>query len=145
MGKVSAVFMAIVTLVFGLMFVAGVIPNQITDFITDDAEESFSVTTGVGETEAIVTLSEAHYPGDTSDLSAESDSSTDTAVIIMDYDSATREVTLGSLAEDLTRVVTVSYLAEGNDDFDYINDVAKIIVVFIVIALLVLAVRTVIG
>lgn len=145
MGKVSAVFMAIVTLVFGLMFVAGIIPNQITDFITDDAAESFSVTTGVGETSAIVTLGEAHYPGDTTDISAVSDSGTDSAVIIMDYDSSTNEVTLGSLAENLTRVVTVDYLEEGNDDFDYINDIAKIIVVFIVIALLVLAVKTVIA
>ena len=80
----------------------------IYDFRTDVREDSFNVTTGVGETTADVVLVKSLYDDDISTVTALSDNATDTPTVDS-YDTATRALTVGGLQADSSREITVSY------------------------------------
>jgi len=84
------------------------VSDGIYDFRTDVREDSFSVTTGVGETTADVVLVKELYDDDISTVTALSDNTTDTPTADA-YNTGTRALTVGGLQAETSRGLTVSY------------------------------------
>lgn len=108
--------LSIVGLVVILILAGTVLPDVVTDAASEDYSEPFINTTGAGETSDDVTLSYAHYFEDLTDLSASSNDTGDTPVVLA-YDEDTYNVTVSGLQASTTRLLTVAYVREGNQQF----------------------------
>ncbi len=122
MGKVV---LSVVALVFLLILAGNVLPDVVDEAVSDTYAEPFDVTTGVGETSTSETLSYEHYYTDLTGLSASSDNSNDSPVV-MAYDEATYDVTVSGLEASASRILTVNYYREGNQQFTGFNDFVRL-------------------
>ena len=108
--------LSIVGLVIILILAGTVLPDVVTDAASESYTEPFINTTGVGETSDDVTLSYAHYYEDLTSLTASSNDTGDTPVVLA-YDEDTYNVTISGLQASTTRTLTVGYVREANQQF----------------------------
>jgi hypothetical protein len=108
------IILAIVSLVIGLLLLATILPDVVTESATDAYSEPFSVSSGV--TNTTETLSSPSYYDDLTSLTAESDNVADTPVVLF-YDEDTYEVTIVGLDSGESRILTISYLREAYQEF----------------------------
>lgn len=95
------------------------VSDGVYDYRTDLQSDSFSSSTGPGETTEAVVLNRPLYDNDTSSFSLLSSESSDTPAVST-YVSATRNLTISGLAESTNRTLTVEY------DIDALNASAAI-------------------
>lgn len=84
------------------------VTSAIYDFRTDVEEDSFAVTTDLGETGANVTLSKALYDNDYSASAVTSNITTDIPSFAS-YNSTTRALGINGLSENTSRTLIVEY------------------------------------
>ena len=135
-GSITTVVLSIVGLIVGLMLIANVLPDVVTDTASVDYSEPFDVTTGVGETYSVETLSYAHYYEDLTDLSASSDNVADTPVVL-DYNEDTYAVNVTGLAASDSRILTISYVRESNQQFTGMSSFVRLLPFIAVLGLLI--------
>jgi len=87
------IFYAFIIMVTAAMLFMLPVTEGIYDFITDVREDTFTVTTGVGSTNATVQLFKAIYDDDTN----------------TSYNATNRNLVVTGLSENITRTLTVNY------------------------------------
>jgi len=105
------------------------ITSAIYDFRTDVQVDSFSSTTGVGQTTENVTLSEELYDDDTQTIDISSSISNDSPVF-GSYNATTRLLGTSGLSANTTRILTVAYDIDaliGNDAVNNLLDQVPLI------------------
>ena len=117
MGKVV---LSIVALIFLLILGGTILPDVVDETVADTYFEHYETVTGGGETSATETLSYAHYFTDLTGLSASSDNSNDSPVV-MTYDEDTYDVAVSGLEASASRILTINYYREGNQQFTGFN------------------------
>jgi hypothetical protein len=110
------VILAIVALVVGLLLIVWVFVPTTEDAMTEAYSEPFDVTTGPGVTNATETLSYEHFPGDLTDLTADSDNDDDNPVV-MRYDEDTYDVLVAGLQASDSRILTINYVRPKGQEF----------------------------
>lgn len=130
------VILAIVGLVIGIMMVASLLPDVVDEAATDPYAENFAV--GAGSATTTETLSYQHYYGDLRNLSATSDNTNDTPVV-MDYDDTSYEVTVAGLDAGETRVLTINYVREANLQYTGFSAFLRLIPFLAIIGLVIAA------
>jgi len=124
---IIALLVVIIIGTIGLVVVEGPFRTALTTAQTD-AE---TVTTGVAETTATITLPNAHWFADTTQLTATC--ATDTGSTVTAIDATRLVVTLGNLTASTVQVCTTTFLGE-NPDVDAI-DFVELIPFFVVLAI----------
>jgi hypothetical protein len=99
---------------------------------SDDYSEPFITTTGAGETNAVETLSYAHYFEDLTELTASSNDTGDTPVVLS-YDEDTYAVNVSGLQASTTRTLTVSYVRESNQQFTGFSGFVRLVPFLLII------------
>ena len=94
--------------------------DAIYDFRTEERTNTFSTTTGLGETTANVTLFDDLYDCDLGSVDIDSDNSTDNPVA-SSINCTTREMTVTGLSANVTRALDVTYDIDALGAFDSIN------------------------
>ncbi len=118
-GVVGWYFSAADAPAWDIAYIIQVVVNPLYYSATDIYSESFSVTTGAGETSADVTLTEALYDDNTTYvISATSSQGTDVPAIGA-YNAATQELTITGLSASLTRTLSVSYYYESTTEINF--------------------------
>ena len=106
-------------------------------FRTDLREDSFTVSTGVGETSSSVILFDNVYDDDTSTISIVSNDADD-APLYSSYNTSTRSLAFSGLAASTDRTIKVTYDVDalsGNSVFHTIMDQAPWLYILIVVVL----------
>jgi hypothetical protein len=133
------VIMSIVGLVIGIMLVANLLPDVVDEAATDAFEQSFTgVTTGVGVTQATVTLGYDHYYGDERNITISSTNTNDTPVVVS-YTEATRALVVGDLEASSSRTLTVDYYREANLQYTGFSAFLRLIPFLAIIGLVIAA------
>lgn len=109
-------FLGAVGFVILLVLVNFLLIPTIESTTTEDYAEPFSVNTGAGVTTTNETLTYAHWYGDLTNLSAESDNGSDTPVV-MSYDPDDYIVNVAGLAQSDSRILTINYVREAYEVF----------------------------
>ena len=117
------------------------LPDVVTDTVTDPYSESFEVDTGVGETSTTETLTYQHYHEDLTDLEVESTNSNDNEVVL-EYDEDTYGVTVGGLQASASRILTISYLREGYQQYTGFSTFIRLLPFFVILGLVVAVIWT---
>lgn len=91
-------------------------------FRTDVAEDSFYISTAVGETSDNITLQDELYGDDTSTIDILSDLNTD-VISVVSYNSTSRATWITGLTDNATRTLEVSYDTQAvSDTWDNLLD-----------------------
>jgi len=112
------------------------LPDVVTDTITEDYSENFEVDTGAGETSTTETLSYQHYHEDLTDLTVESTNGSDTP-LVTNYDEDTYGVTVAGLQASASRVLTISYLREGFQQYTGFSTFVRLLPFLVILGLVV--------
>lgn len=115
------------------------LPDVVTDTVTDPYAENFEVDTGVGETSATETLEYQHYYEDLTELEAESTNDNDTP-LVTNYNETTYGVTVGGLQASASRVITISYLREGYQQYTGFSTFIRLLPFLVMVGLVVAAI-----
>ena len=130
------VLLSILGIVVGLILIATILPNVITDVTTDDYGENFNVSTGAGVTSTDETLTYDHYYGDLTDLSATSDNENDTPVV-MSYNEDTKVTNVDGLQASASRILNIAYVREAHQEFTGTSTFIRMIPLILVMGLMV--------
>ena len=112
------------------------LPDVITDTVTEDYAENFDVDTGVGETSSTETLSYQHYHEDLTDLTVESTNTNDTP-LVTNYDEDTYGVTVAGLEASASRVLTINYLREGYQQYTGFSTFVRLLPFLVIVGLVI--------
>jgi len=107
----------------------------IYDFRTDVREDTFTVTTSIGETTSNVTLQRPVFDDDEETISVISDSSADSPTIT-GYTAASRSLGLSGLSANISREITVFYDIDALNVYaaiDKLLDITPIIIILLLI------------
>ena len=121
----TKVVLSIVALIFLLILAGNVLPDVVDDTVADTYSENYNVSTAVGVTNTTESLSYAHYYTDLTGLSATSDNTNDSPVV-MTYDSTTYDVLVAGLEASASRILTITYYREGNQQFTGFNGFVRL-------------------
>ena len=129
MGTATRAISAIICFIFGLIMLGTTLPGALDATVAENVDENFSVTTGVGETSAVCTLTDAHYYEDTTHMVVSVASGTQSETpAILSYTPTTKETTVGGLTASATRILNVDYYRErDNDGFSYFSAFVTIV------------------
>ena len=108
------IILAIVGLVVGLLLLATILPDVVTESASDAYSEPFIV--GSGVTNTTQELSSPSYYDDLTGLGVESDNENDTPMVLS-YNEDTYYVTVVGLDSGESRILTISYLREAYQEF----------------------------
>ena len=130
------IFYAFIVIVVAAILWLLPVTEGIYDFKTDLREDNFTVTTGLGETTANVTLLKAIYDDDTSTITISSDDSEDVP-LYSSYNATTRSLSVIGFSDNNTRSLTVTYDIDAitGDGIDTLLDQLPWIWILIKIAL----------
>lgn len=115
------------------------LPDVVTDTVTDPYAESYEVDTGAGETSTTETLTYQHYYEDLTDLTAESTNGSDDPVVL-DYDEDTYDVTVGGLVASASRIITIDYLREGYQQYTGFSTFIRLLPFLVILGLVIAAI-----
>lgn len=115
------------------------LPDVVTDTVTDPYSENFEVDTGVGETTTTETLEYQHYYEDLTDLTVESTNESDTPLVTA-YDEDTYGVTVAGLAASDSRILTISYYREGYQQYTGFSTFIRLLPFIVILGLVVAAI-----
>ena len=136
---IQKVLLTIVCLVLGIILAGSMLPDVVTDTVTDPYSENFDVDTGAGETSTTETLSYQHYHEDLTDLDAESTNGNDTP-LILSYNEDTYGVEVGGLEASASRVLTIDYLREGYQQYTGFSTFIRLLPFLVILGLVVAAI-----
>jgi len=102
------IFYAFIIMVTAAILFMLPVTEGIYDFITDVREDTFTVTTGVGSTNATVQLFKAIYDDDTNTIELSSNDADDIP-LYSSYNATNRNLVVTGLSENITRTLTVNY------------------------------------
>ena len=120
--KALIAVLAVVAVMFLIMVMPPVM-NSITDFRTDTLEQTFNVSTGVGQDNNTVILSSPLWNKNVANAEVTSDNSSDTPTV-WSYTSSTRSLTIRGLGANTSRVLDISYMTAGLEDYEAVEDVS---------------------
>ena len=112
------------------------LPDVVTDTITEDYAENFEVDTGAGETSSTETLTYQHYHEDLTDLTVESTNDNDTP-LVTNYNEDTYGVTVAGLQASASRVLTISYLREGFQQYTGFSTFVRLLPFLVILGLVI--------
>lgn len=113
MGKLVLGILAIFLLLGAF---ASPILDGIKDWRTNDTTESFSVTTGAGETTSNMTLGYDLYQAATAEIVSITSNITGETPVASSYTEATKYLVLAGLNPSAVHTITISYYSETDDN-----------------------------
>lgn len=122
----------------------GAINSSIFDFRTDELEQTFSVTTGSGETTANVTLSNSLWQDDVAHAEATSNNTSD-APSAQSYNTTSRQLLVGGLVADTTHTLTVTYNSQGLGEYTGAEEGVRHLPMVIILGLILVPLLTALG
>lgn len=123
----------------GIILAANMLPDVVTDTVTDPYAENFEVDTGVGETSTTETLSYQHYFEDLTDLTAESTNGNDDP-LVLSYDEDTYDVAVAGLEASASRVLTINYYREGYQQYTGFSTFIRLLPFLVILGMVVAAI-----
>lgn len=118
------------------MLAANMLPDVVTDTVTDPYAENFEVDTGAGETSTIETLAYQHYYEDLTELTAESTNDNDDP-IVLSYDEDDYDVKVGGLEASASRIITINYIREGYQQYTGFSTFIRFLPFIVILGLVV--------
>lgn len=127
------VVLAIVAILLILLLGGNLLPDVVTDVASESYSEPYTVVTGSGVTNTTETLSFASYYDDLQGITASSNDTGDSPVI-MSYDSTTYDVLVAGLQASTTRILTLTYLRDSHQEYTGFSGFIRMIPLIVIIA-----------
>ena len=139
-GTIIAVLVVVVSLV-----TIPIVTQAAHDAQVNDYSENFAnVNTGVGETDATVTLTYDHFHSDCTDITVTSDNASDTPACA-NYNDTNRTVRVSGLQESATRTLTVNYEIDALSSYGGASSLLGLVPLVWVAGAIILALAIVVG
>lgn len=135
MGKVFAVVILLFALIMGVMFIPDMIDAS-HDAATDSQTDTANVTTGVGESEADMTLTLELFSDNIGYIDSATSGNVADNPIVESYDGDTGNITISGLNADDWRIMTVTYDADATEDYTGMAAYSKMMPTLMVLLLI---------